>query len=193
MGITIISNNCSGARIQQDLKMQYQSPTINLQILPQDYPKFCKNLKYYLSCDMVEYKEISETHWKQMVEILGHEPDFPCGLLDDVALMFQHYKSFEEAKEKWDRRVKRVDYDHIGYLFVLDRNRYEEEAREFGNLRLPNSVLFTNGYDVDVPIEHHRYDLTGKQEFLSRNPVTKLRMFENNFDRKGFIRKIGGI
>ena len=66
MGITIISNNCSGARIQQDLKMQYQSPTINLQILPEEYPKFCKNLKRYLSCNIKEYTDFSVIHKEQM-------------------------------------------------------------------------------------------------------------------------------
>ena len=192
MGITIISNNCSGARMQQDLKMQYQSPTVVLQILPEEYPKFCKNLKHYLSCEVKEYKEFSEIHKQQMMKLLGFLPTFPVGLLDDIAILFQHYETFADAKEKWDRRTKRVDYEHVGYMFVIDKGDYRKEAIEFGNLRLPNSVLFMRGCDVDVPIEHHRYDLVGNEEFLGRNHITKLRNFENGFDRKGFIRKIGG-
>ena len=190
MGVTIISNNCSGARLQQDLKMQYQSPTIILQILPEEYPKFCRNLRHYMESELVEYTDFSETHHEQMIKLLGQEPYFPCGLVDDVAVLFQHYETFEEAKEKWERRKARIDYDHIGYLFVLDRPFYEKEAIEFGNLQLKNSVLFTRGYDVDAPIEHHRYDLPAGTEYLQRDPRTGHRYFEYGFDRYKFMEDI---
>lgn len=190
MAVTIISNNCSGARIQQDMKMQYCSPTIVLQILPEQYPKFCRNIKYYLKeCELVEYKDFSEDHRKKMEALIDRKVYFPCGLLDDVVVMFQHYKTFEEAKEKWDRRVKRVDFKHMGFLFVLEKP-YINEAIEFGNSGLKNAVLFTNGFDVDVPIEHHRYDLKEGQEYLGRSPINGLRNFESGFDRKGWIKKI---
>ena len=189
MGLTIISNNCSGARLQQDLRMQYQSPTIILQILPEEYPKFCMHLKHYMDAELKEYKEFSEIHHLQMVKLLGQEPYFPCGIIDDVAVLFQHYETFEEAKEKWERRKARMDYDHIGYMFVLEKP-YIVEAMEFGNLPLKNSVLFTRGFDVDVPIEHHRYDLPEGTEYLQRDPRTGFRYFEYGFNRKKFLEGI---
>ena len=129
MGITIISNNCSGARMQQDLRMQYCSPTIILQILPEEYPRFCKYLKYYMQAELKEYTEFSDRHHKQMVKLLGREPYFPCGILDDVAILFQHYDTFQDAKEKWERRKARIDYDHIGYIFVLEKEYLGRDPR----------------------------------------------------------------
>ena len=184
--MTIISNNCSGARLQQDLKMRYESPTIILQILPEEYSKFCRNLKHYMSLDVTEYKELSEKHHKQIVKLLGQEPYFPIGLIDDIAILFQHYETFEQAREKWNERKERINYHDIGFMFVLEKPYYSE-AIEFGNSGLHNAVLFTRGFDVDVPIEHHRYDLPFGKEYLGRNPKTGQRYFENGFDRKKFL------
>ena len=49
----------------------------------------------------------------------------------DVLVCFQHYDTFEEAKKKWDERKKRVDYDHIGYIFHVRGPEYQFEAEEF--------------------------------------------------------------
>lgn len=189
MGLTIISNNCSGARVTQDLRRQYQSPTVVLQILPEEYTKFCTNLKHYMDCELKEYTDFSETHHKQMVKLLGQEPYFPCGIVDDIAILFQHYETFEEAKEKWERRKARMDYDHLVYFFVLEKP-YVDEAIEFGNAKLKNSVLFTRSFDVDVPIEHYRYDLAEGTEYLGRDPEIGYRYFEHSFDRKGFFERV---
>ena len=43
---TIISNNCTGGAVCHELGMEFKSPTINLQILPEDYPRFCANIEY---------------------------------------------------------------------------------------------------------------------------------------------------
>lgn len=191
MGLTIISNNCSSARLQQDLRMQYCSPTIILQILPEEYTKFCLNLRYYMECEVKEYTDFSENHNRQITNLLGQKPYFPCGIVDDVAILFQHYQTFDEAVEKWERRKKRIDYDHIGYMFVLERP-YVDAAIEFGQSGLNNAVLFTRGFDVNVPIEHHRYDLPEGKEYLGRNPENGQRYFENGFNREEFLTKIGG-
>ena len=35
----------------------------------------------------------------------------PTGLPDDVEIIFLHYPTFEEAKENWNRRVERINWD----------------------------------------------------------------------------------
>ena len=62
MGLSIISNNCSGVRLMQDLKIRYDSPTVALQILPEEYTKFCNNLEFYLSQEIVEYRDFNDEH-----------------------------------------------------------------------------------------------------------------------------------
>ena len=189
--MTIVSNNCAGAYIYHDLDMRFDTPTTLLQILPSEFPRFCKDFKHYMSLPLREYKKYSKEHAEEMFHLLGgNNPYFPVGLCGDVAILFQHYKTFEEAKEKWEVRKKRIDYNHIGYVFVLERE-HKEAAIEFGNLKLPNSVLFTRDYDVDVPIEHHMYHVSEGSEYLGVNPQTGRRIFTGNFDIESFVRGIG--
>lgn len=187
--MTIISNNCSASAIYQDMGWRYTSPTIILQILPEEFTKFCVNLKHYMECDVVQCTTLSDTHREWVLNFYGYIPEFPMGLVDDVLIMFQHYKTFDEAKQKWDERKKRIDYDHIGYIFVLEKP-YLREAVEFGNAGLKHSVMFTRNFDIDVSCEHHRYDLKPDVEFLARDPATMKRYFEQGFDRNRWLREL---
>lgn len=63
-----------------------------------------------------------------MKEQKDNEKEYPIGILDDekhgiVKIEFVHYKSFEDAKIKWDERKKRIDFNRILVLFhVNDEN-----------------------------------------------------------------------
>lgn len=174
--MTIISNNCSGAYLYHDLGLRFNSPTINLQILPGEYTKFCKNLKEYMSNEVREYKDLSKEHQEQIHHLLGCDPYFPVGILGDIAILFQHYKTFDEAKQKWDERKQRIDYNHIKFIFVLEKP-YIEAAMEFGNSELPNAVLFQRNFKVSVPMESYTYHIPPGSEYLAVNPRTKFRYF----------------
>ena len=145
---TIISNDCTGGAVSHDLGMEFKSPTINLQILPEDYLKFCENLKVYINSELYECKEISKDHYLALLRMYGQVPDFPLGLVNDVLVCFQHYETFSEAKAKWDERKAKVDYEHIGFIFHGDL-RYANEAIEFLKLDLPNKLALTENYKVD--------------------------------------------
>ena len=175
--ISIIANNCTGGYIYMDSHLQYGSPTMWTQILPQEFPKFCKNLKHYMECELKEYKDVSETHMEQINKLLHQPPYFPLGIVDDVVILFQHYTSFEQAKEKWDKRKKRIDYDHIGYVFCL-LEPYIDEAIEFESLDLKNSFLFTRSFDI--PGKHIRFEVPEGCEYLGANPHTGQRCFYGN-------------
>ena len=46
---------------------------------------------------------------------------YPVGHLDDVEIRFVHYKSFEEAKKKWEERSKRINWNKI-IVMATDRD-----------------------------------------------------------------------
>lgn len=46
--VSIISSNCFAGRIMQDLKMEYNSPTLGLYFMYPDYIEFLKHLEHYL-------------------------------------------------------------------------------------------------------------------------------------------------
>ena len=153
---TIISNNCFGGCISNDYHMEFCSPTINLQILPEEYPKFCKNLTYYMKVELMECKAMSMRHEKMCEHMFGYVPtEYPMGLLDDILVVFQHYKTFAEAKECWGKRKARVDFENIGYFMHAKNETYADCVKEFLALNLPHSEAVTEGFDVEGA---HRFD-----------------------------------
>ncbi|AVY98479.1 exopolysaccharide biosynthesis protein [Lelliottia sp. WB101] len=102
--ITIISSNCIGTRVYQSAKKQYKSPTINLWINPSDFIKLTEQLDFYLNQELTEFKDT--------------EKKYPCGKLADITIFFQHYSSFNEAKDKWEQRKKRARTDNYLTIFT---------------------------------------------------------------------------
>ena len=147
---TIISNNCTGGAVLHELGMEFKTPTINLQILPEQYPKFCERLDYYMSQELKEIHPEDFDQWQRiwLDKMFRCIPDMPFGILDDVLVCFQHYPTFAEAKTKWDERKGKIDYDRIGYIFHARGEEYRVEAEKFVAMELPNGLCLTQGFDV---------------------------------------------
>ena len=126
---SILSSNCTGSIISHDMGCPFNSPTVNLYFLPEDFLKFLERPQYYL--DLVPVKAESP------------EP-FPVGRLDDIFLYFMHYKSFEEARDKWIQRSRRVDFDNLFVIMTDKSGCTEEQIRRFDGLPYANKVIFTH-------------------------------------------------
>ena len=146
---TIISNNCTGAAVMHHMGVEFRTTTINLQILPEEFPKFCKYLKAYLQQPLVEYKAFSDRHIRSMEKMFGGVPGMPFGLCGDILVCFQHYDTFEEAAAKWNERKARVNLDEVGYLFHARGPEYKDEIEQFVRLGLPNALAIAEGFDAD--------------------------------------------
>ncbi len=142
---TIIASDCFGTFIYHNLGLRFNSPTINLYIKKNDFLEFVSNLKEYLSCDITE--------------VTDKTVSFPVGKLEldgnSVEIYFMHYKSFEEAKRKWNERKERVSFDNI-YIIQLIQNATEEDIREFDKLEYKNKMLITSENLTGSPnvVEH---------------------------------------
>lgn len=104
---TLIARDCVGGILYHQLGLKFLSPTINLFFTPEDFNYFCLNLKEYIDTELVETKE----EWV----------DYPLGELSPIGLKsikvhFMHYETFKLAKEKWDERKARINYDNL-YIF----------------------------------------------------------------------------
>lgn len=140
---TIISNNCWGGLIYQSYGLKYNTPTIGLFFMAEDYLKFVKDIKRYLNMDMLEVNP-KDSHSYDIIKNKTNFGTYPIGKLDDVEIHFLHYKSFEEAKEKWIRRAKRINYDKILYKFNDQNACTERLLEEFSKLPLKNKICFTS-------------------------------------------------
>lgn len=189
--MTIIANNCIGGSIYRDLKRQYKTPTVDIHIFPQQWCKFCTNLKHYMDVELVEYpvEELSDYHKEIVTSLLGGiNTDHPYGLIDDIVIFFHHSDDFKTAKEKWDRRKQRIDYEHIGYMFYVRYPKFKEYAIEFANLNLPNSAIFLQDTDVPCRKNMYRVDVPEGEMFLSQHKGKH--NYEQNFDKLAFIKQI---
>lgn len=126
---SVIANNCNGGVILHDLGLPFNSPFVNLYIMPDDYIRLLKNLRMYLSLKLEFVQE----------EGIG----FPVGQLGDVKIYFQHYSSETEAEETWYRRLGRIDYANLFIMFT-DRGCTLSDLLEFDSLDYKNKVCFTH-------------------------------------------------
>lgn len=67
---------------------------------------------------------------------------YPVGQLKSdifspITIKFVHYKTFEQAKQKWEERKSRINYSNLFFLMECYNCFYEEEYQSY--LKLPLS------------------------------------------------------
>lgn len=139
---TIISNNCWGGGIYEDLNIEYKSPTVGLFFYAPCFMEFLESLDKFLSLDL---KFISESKYSiSNTYRYSHNNFYPIGILDNVEIHFLHYNSEAEAKEKWDRRKMRINKENM-YVKFCDRDLCTTELIErFEKLNFKNKVFFSS-------------------------------------------------
>lgn len=169
---TIISNNCWGGIIYKYFGMKFQSPTVGMYFFADEYIRFLTDLKYYLSQSLI-IKDIESSKYKDEIRKRGQNP--LIGWLDDIEIVLLHYDDPNEAKEKWQYRLERINYNRLIIKFN-DQNLFNiKHLIDFEKLPYKNKICFTgrpykeystviwfkeykkNGYVVnDTKIRHWR-------------------------------------
>ena len=126
---SIISSNCNGAIILHDLGLRFNSPTVNLYFEPEDYLRFASEPQKYLS-SVPEEVESGES--------------FPVGRICDITAYFMHFTSFDEAKQKWMERSRRVNPENAFYIMTDKNGCTYEHIKQFDALPLRHKVIFTH-------------------------------------------------
>ena len=165
---TIISNNCWGGITYEEFGLRKNSPTIGGYFFSDDYLKFVKNLKYYLSLDLTFIPVEKAAHSKWIIE--NGDNKAIVGVLDDVEIVFIHYPSKEVVYRKWTDRVKRVNWDNLIFKFSKQNHATDDMVREFDEAELPGKkFVFVNkkegyrcgvyypGYDNDDEVSNDAY------------------------------------
>ncbi len=124
--VTLISQNCIAGVLYHDMGMQFLSPTVNTFIKEPDFVKFVLNLRHYLSYDL-------QMRWGE---------EYPIGRLDDIEIHFMHYGTCEDARESWERRKARINYDKI-FVLSTDRDGFDDTVYQLWKTIPYPKVLFT--------------------------------------------------
>lgn len=147
---TIISNNCWGGMIYQSYGLQYNTPTIGLFFMAEDYIKFVYNIKEYLNYELefIDFKESKK--YKNTQQLLN----YPVAKLKDIEIYFMHYKTKEEAEQKWKRRCERINWDKIIFKFSNQNLCKKEHIEKFLELPVKNKICFVNkDYNIEGVIK----------------------------------------
>ena len=127
---TIIASNCNGEFIYYDMGLQFRTPTINLSFEMNDYVKMLEDLKWYMEQPIIPYND--------------NRVDYPTGLLGDIEIRFNHYKTFEDAVYKWEERKQRIDWNNLFIMAIDGDGCTYETLRKFDQLPFENKVIFTH-------------------------------------------------
>ncbi len=173
---TIISSNCNGEYWYYDMKLKFLSPTINLSFDMNDYVKMLENLHWYMKQPILPYED--------------SRFEFPTGMLGDIEIRFNHYKTFDEAVAKWEERKKRIDWNNLFVLGIDGDNCTYETIQRFDQLPYKNKVIFTH---IPYPEIKSAYYIPGFEKeqgvgvLLYFKKQFRIRRYLDDFDYISFL------
>ena len=129
-----------------------------------DYVKFCGNLRFYCNDCVLSFIDSNNSRHYEKLKEQGHA-DSIIGRLDDVEIVFLHYHSREEAFDKWNRRVKRINWDNIAIKFSQMNYAKYEHLKAIDELPFEKKVIFTtNDYPLINGVVFKEYE--GEEQIL---------------------------
>ena len=167
---SILSNNCWGGSVYQRYGLPYLSPTAGLYFLGDDFVKFCRDWRGYTQSRLEFIPWETARYYPQLKD----EQPYPVAKLKDIEVYFMHYRTAEEAEDKWKRRVARINPDRL--IFKLSQRECcsKEDLEAFLRLPLPNKLCF--GYEkVDGAILVPELEnLKGDEQFCIKSYFDEL-------------------
>lgn len=145
---TIISNNCWGGMVYESYNLLKESPTIGLFFMAKDYIEFLSDLKGYINGELT-FINPEKSRWRGAPQVaddrrFGH---YPVGVLSNgkntIEIFFLHYANEQEVREKWQRRIKRINWDRLLIKFNDQNGCTEVEVKKFMSLPFKNKLFFT--------------------------------------------------
>lgn len=140
---TIISNNCWGGLTYEEYGLPKMSPTVGGYFFPDDYLRFVSNLKEYIYKPLVFVPLEQSLHKKAIIE--NGNAHHIIARLGDVEIVFVHYRTEQEVLSKWNRRVKRINWNNLIFKFSYQNGATLADLEEFDKFDLPGKkMMFVN-------------------------------------------------
>ncbi len=127
---TIFAPNCWGGITYNTLGLPFNSPIINMFFNPDDYIRFLRNPEHYVN----EKLSLIKMKYNEDIDIMY--PVIQCG---DIKLYFNHYASYDDAVNQWNKRKTRINWDDIFVMFYDENMKYFDE---FSALPYKKKVFF---------------------------------------------------
>ena len=148
----------------QDLRMEYNSPTLGLYFMYPDYIEFLQHLEYYLKEAKIEFVEHSKYplgDQRRAERSIAHHW-YPIGLLGGkVEIHFLHYHTEEEAASKWYRRAQRINWHNLLIIGMEQNLCTIEDIQLFDKLPFKRKIMFSTHNLPEVKSNCYMNDFAG--------------------------------
>lgn len=139
--VSIISNDCWGGRMCKFYKLPFNSPFIGLFIVGPDYVRLLENPRVLEN--ELEFFPIEQSRWIDYLKSVGQTSHPVARLAPDIEIHFLHYEDEATARAKWNRRVKRIDWNNAIVKFNQRDVCDDDLIRPFDRLPFEHKVCFT--------------------------------------------------
>ncbi len=138
---SIFANNCAAGFVYQDAGLPYLTPTIGLFFYSPCYLKLLQNFHWINQ----PIKFVNKSKYENANLTRERNNDFyPIGITgDDVEIHFLHYKSNEEAQEKWSRRLAKLNYNNLLVLYSVRDLATDNHVSDFCKLPFKNKLCLS--------------------------------------------------
>ncbi len=174
---SIVSSNCNGGVMCSDLGVPFNSPFVNLFIKASDFVKLCGDFKGYMDEELRFVTEEDPIYGKT---------EYPTAYLKDVKIYFMHYKSEQEARESWERRRKRINWNNLFFLFTDRSQCTQKDLVAFDKLPFGHKVVFTHVPHPEISCAFYikGYENEDKVPVLSsyKNEAWSIKRIYDQFD-----------
>lgn len=170
---SIICSSCIGGIIYNRLGMKFLTPAINLWLKQGEFIKMISNLEGYMN------KEL---------KFIDSEYDYPVARIgegdDSVNIYFNHADSIEKARDDWNKRRTRINYDNL-YVILYDRMISKEDIIKLKDLPCKRLVVLSEKEYSDISyvktIKKSKKPRPNDFSFLDKD-IFGIRTFEKQFD-----------
>lgn len=180
---TVISQNCIGGVIYNNLGLEFKSPTINVFIEDENFVKLVGNLEYYLQFEAMPITDC-------FIDPVDNNIKYPKIRVGDIEICCLHYKDCAEAIEAWEKRRMRVNLKNV-YVIGNSWNMHgrKELVEELLRVSKYKTVVFTtekyrDERCIQLPGNHWSLDKRGiiRPNITDDIPGSYKKYFESFFD-----------
>ena len=137
---SIICNNCWGGFVYRRYGLGYLTPTVGTYFFAEDFIRLCRDVRRYMEAPLTFISYTESKHKEALIQ--KGQQQVLIGKLDDIEVIFLHYHTEQEAREKWERRAGRINYDNLIFKFSKMNGCTNDELKAFDALPHDKKICF---------------------------------------------------
>lgn len=180
---TIISNNCWAGHVYRRYGLNYNTPTVGMYFFPEEYLKFVSNLRENVDLPITFIPASQSKYYERLQEL--KQTNVPIAKLGaDIEIVMLHYHSEQEVIDKWNRRKKRINWEHLLVKNTMQNGMTEEQVKMYDQLPLKHKIIFVprkmNGVKSSIWYKSDCRDGQVADDIINFNKYIKLTKWINS-------------